>query len=219
MAEVASQLRNSLGSPSHSSGTRILERRPIQTEHQLVCSKCRKTFGRDYELRRHMDTQHSSKRKMWICVDPDPARNLLSHCRHCVQQKQYHVDYNAAAHLRRVHFKSEEARDRLREIFGEPDGDERRPGWPPMDRLKPFIKEVEVNVPGWTEHDMEEGDDDMMVDDNDTYEDPFLDTTSEIGFFSSTGRLAPDHMPIFGSTTLAPSLSENVMSHSAPSAR
>jgi hypothetical protein len=43
--------------------------------------------------------------RSWICVDASADKTLLSTCKACREQKRYGADYNAAAHLRRCHFR------------------------------------------------------------------------------------------------------------------
>ncbi|KAK5298006.1 hypothetical protein LTR99_007695 [Exophiala xenobiotica] len=60
-------------------------------------------FRSRYELERHVENYHTAVRKVWVCKDI--AGNFLSGCKPCTNRRRYNSDYNAAAHLRRVHFK------------------------------------------------------------------------------------------------------------------
>ncbi|CAK7212020.1 hypothetical protein SEUCBS140593_001362 [Sporothrix eucalyptigena] len=88
---------------------------------KLFCDLCKQHpngFRGEHELRRHKSSKHAVKVKKWICRDPhmygietsiDVIRPL-SECKHCNEKKTYGIDYNAAAHLRRTHFKEKPAR-------------------------------------------------------------------------------------------------------------
>ncbi len=63
-------------------------------------------------LRRHNERLHGTVRMVWMCVDISPGKNVLSNCESCLNRQTYAVNYNAAAHLRRVHFKSDRVEHR-----------------------------------------------------------------------------------------------------------
>ena len=88
--------------------------------------------------------------RKWVCIEstepghPTPVLPF-SKCKACLQQKQYSAYYNAAAHLRRAHFRSK--LPSKSKIGG---GEAKRGGkegsdWLPMCTLKPWLKEVEVH--------------------------------------------------------------------------
>jgi hypothetical protein len=89
--------------------------------------------------------------KKYICIEPDDRRDHpkpvlpLSRCKACkIQKKRYGAYYNAAAHLRRAHFKPKRkgrGKDVERDRGGSGGGD-----WPPMSELKFWMKEVEEVV-------------------------------------------------------------------------
>jgi hypothetical protein len=101
--------------------------------HCLQCGDHPDGFRTKHELRRHQERQHSTK---WICIVPEESSKShpktvlpLSECKECPQQKTYPKSYNAAAHLRRFHFRKDER------------GQLHQPGttgagWPPMAELK-----------------------------------------------------------------------------------
>jgi hypothetical protein len=133
-------------------------------------------FRGEHELRRHTDRQHKSMVKKFVCIEPTgqghPKPMLpLSKCKSCIQQKKYGAYYNAAAHLRRAHFKPKsKAKGKTLKV----DDTQKRGGkaggdWPHMQELKYWMKEVEEpaapDYPSTTsEQEMEEDDEDF--DDN-----------------------------------------------------
>ncbi|CZR58214.1 uncharacterized protein PAC_08105 [Phialocephala subalpina] len=122
---------------------------------RVFCKQCdshQEGFRGEHELRRHQDREHKMMVKKWVCVEPTDGGNhpkpvlALSRCKACAQQrKKYGAYYNAAAHLRRAHFKPK-AKGRAKNNKG--DDAEKRGGkgggdWPPMSELKCWMKEVE----------------------------------------------------------------------------
>lgn len=146
----------SLGSPQDGSSKHIARitkasytrgyTRPCHPK--LYCDRCNKHpkgFRGDHELRRHFKSSHAASRSVWICVDASQDKNVLSKCKSCRNKKQYKEYYNAAAHLRRVHFhprkqgrKSRRDTQRWRGMGGGSD--------PPMEVLKRWMMEVEIVV-------------------------------------------------------------------------
>ncbi|KAK4124699.1 hypothetical protein N657DRAFT_680633 [Parathielavia appendiculata] len=143
---------------------------------KVMCNQCNdhpEGFRGEHELRRHTEAKHKSMVKKWICRDPDlygiahaeTAVKPLRDCKQCSQNKQYGAYYNAAAHLRRTHFKVKPRKggvaaacsSRNRNGGGGPqakveieENRERRGGkgggdWPSMSELKLWM--VEVTVP------------------------------------------------------------------------
>ena len=120
---------------------------------RVFCVKCDDHpdgFRGEHELRRHQDRMHNKIVKKWVCIEPSgpehpkPAQPLLS-CKACTQQKKYNAYYNAAAHLRRAHFrpkakprgkssKVDDANKRGWKAGGD---------WPMMSELKHWMMEVE----------------------------------------------------------------------------
>ncbi|KAK1751080.1 hypothetical protein QBC47DRAFT_83925 [Echria macrotheca] len=134
---------------------------------KVMCHQCNENpegFRGEHELRRHTEAKHKATVRKWVCRDPDAAgiphsvtaTKPLDDCKHCQGQKLYGAYYNAAAHLRRTHFKIKSAKKGLGSKNGSKGsgsnngGDEKRGGkgggdWPPMSELKHWM--VEVTVP------------------------------------------------------------------------
>ncbi|KAJ0347627.1 hypothetical protein COL154_011105 [Colletotrichum chrysophilum] len=125
---------------------------------KVYCDQCNDHpdgFRGDHELRRHINAKHEGTIKKFICRDPAKAGlksnveaiNPLSKCKQCVAGKHYGAYYNAAAHLRRTHFKPKTPRGKNKRG----DDDEKRGGkgggdWPPMNELKLWMEEVFVTA-------------------------------------------------------------------------
>jgi hypothetical protein len=141
------------------------------------CTECPEGFRGQHELGRHLDRQHKEQVKKWVCIEPtDGAINPLyrplttfSKCKACSQQKKkYGAYYNAAAHLRRAHFKpkqrgrskSAKVEEKTEKRGGKGGGD-----WPPMSELKRWMKEVYENVTDSQQQDAEEEEEDVDDDD------------------------------------------------------
>ncbi|KAI1764853.1 hypothetical protein GGR53DRAFT_520039 [Hypoxylon sp. FL1150] len=133
--------------------------RPKQPK--VYCDQCEEHkdgFRGEHELRRHRDAKHQTTVKKWICVDPAAhglpigvaAVNPLSKCKACKAQKKYGAYYNAAAHLRRTHFKEKPSRQKNKGGSNSRSDEDKRGGkgggdWPPMSELKNWMKEIWVN--------------------------------------------------------------------------
>ncbi|KAK1579735.1 uncharacterized protein LY79DRAFT_522109 [Colletotrichum navitas] len=125
---------------------------------KVFCDMCNEHpdgFRGDHELRRHINAKHEGIVKKFVCRDPSTvgiqtgvqAINALSKCKQCVARKQYGAYYNAAAHLRRTHFKPKTPRGKNKRG----DDEEKRGGkgggdWPPMNELKQWMEEVFVTA-------------------------------------------------------------------------
>src|SRR3569833_3136204 len=126
---------------------------------KVKCTQCDaypQGFRGEHELRRHTEAKHKGLVKKWVCQDPRElgiatnglsAVNPLSKCKQCAGGKKYGAYYNAAAHLRRTHFKEKPPRKgRNKNARADAPASERRGGkgggdWPPMNELKNRMRE------------------------------------------------------------------------------
>jgi hypothetical protein len=144
---------------------------------RVYCKQCdshQEGFRGEHDLRRHMDREHKTLIKKWVCEEPKDGLNHpkpvlpLSKCKACTQQKKrYGAYYNAAAHLRRAHFqpkvKSKSKDGSKIENEGERRGAKGGGDWPPMSELKFWMREVETVED--SQHPDSPGTDDFVEDD------------------------------------------------------
>jgi len=125
--------------------------------HCELCDEHKDGFRGEHELRRHKDAKHQALVKKFMCVDPHelglPVNvqvvNPLSKCKACKAKKKYGAYYNAAAHLRRTHFKEKPSRAKNKGSGANISEEEKRGGkgggdWPSMPELKNWMREVYV---------------------------------------------------------------------------
>lgn len=126
---------------------------------KLRCDRCNEIpdgFRGDHELRRHISAKHVQVVKKYVCRDPTEVglpTDLkvlypLSRCKACASGKQYGAYYNAAAHLRRTHFRVRPNRGRAGTAIGERRGGKGGGDWPPMAELKAWFEEIHVSGEG-----------------------------------------------------------------------
>ncbi|KAI0545378.1 hypothetical protein F4679DRAFT_479413 [Xylaria curta] len=149
--------------------------RPRQPK--VFCDQCnehKEGFRGEHELRRHKDAKHQTHVKKFICVDPQelglPVNvqvvNPLSKCKACKAQKKYGAYYNAAAHLRRTHFKEKPSRSKNKNSGANGGEDDKRGGkgggdWPSMHELKNWMQEIYVRQDEQQLKEDDDADDDM----------------------------------------------------------
>ncbi|KAM0353001.1 hypothetical protein ACHAPU_001886 [Fusarium lateritium] len=142
---------------------------------KVYCTQCTEHpdgFRGDHELRRHVNAKHEGTVKKFVCRDPASlgietgvkAVNPLSKCKACTSGKEYGAYYNAAAHLRRTHFKPKTPRGKKGANSDEKRGGKGGGDWPPMSELKAWFveKKVKVDLSDSPMPDQDDGDD--MVD-------------------------------------------------------
>jgi hypothetical protein len=127
---------------------------------RVYCKQCDDHpdgFRGEHELRRHQDRQHKLMVKKWVCIQPtqnsaDIPKPVvpLHKCKACTtQKKKYGAYYNAAAHLRRAHFRPKVTKGRAKASKVEKVEDMHKRGgkgggdWPSMAVLKFWMMEVE----------------------------------------------------------------------------
>lgn len=167
---------------------------------KIMCNECTeypRGFRGEHELRRHRSAKHASMKKRWICVCPSEDKIEtkpivpFKGCKACGQGKTYGQYYNAAAHIRRAHFKEKASRGK-KAGKGSDEAGEKRGGqgggdWPPMDELKRlWLKEVEV--------DADHGNDAATLSDDEEAQDADVDLGNDVGFGNSwDGGSGPFH--------------------------
>ncbi|KAI0444008.1 hypothetical protein F4803DRAFT_561213 [Xylaria telfairii] len=139
-----------------------------------LCDEHREGFRGEHELRRHKDAKHQTLVKKFICVDPQDhglpvnvqVLNPLSKCKACKAQKKYGAYYNAAAHLRRTHFKEKPSRSKNKNSGANGGDDDKRGGkgggdWPSMHELKNWMREIYVRQDEQRQKEEDDADDDI----------------------------------------------------------
>ena len=123
----------------------------VRPQHEKIrCKHCNEKpdgFRGEHELRRHTDRAHGVLRKAFVCIDVSSNKQFLANCKYCKSGKRYNAYYNAAAHLRRVHFNPKQKGNRK----GKPKPAESRGGkgggdYPSMEICKLWMTEVEELV-------------------------------------------------------------------------
>ncbi|KAM0261055.1 hypothetical protein ACHAQJ_002494 [Trichoderma viride] len=136
--------------------------RPKSPKQCSFCNECPDGFRGDHELRRHISAKHGRVVKKYICRDPTllgietglKVIYPLSRCKACASGKQYGAYYNAAAHLRRTHFRTKPSRGRAGASMNEKRGGKGGGNWPSMPELKPWFQEILVGGDGFDSLDM-----------------------------------------------------------------
>ncbi|EUC34719.1 hypothetical protein COCVIDRAFT_112489 [Bipolaris victoriae FI3] len=109
-----------------------------------VCSDYPDGFRSEHELRRHTNRVHKKVRKVWVTIDTSPDKSFLANCKACQTGKRYNECYNAASHLRRMHFHPHKRGERKMTAAEARRGGKPGDLDPPMDVLKAnWLREVD----------------------------------------------------------------------------
>lgn len=185
-----------------------------QPKHERVfCPFCndKEGFRGVHELSRHCDRQHKQMVKKWVCIEPEDGIknqfkpvNDLSNCKACHHGKKYGAYYNAAGHLRRVHFRPK-AHDRSQSSKMKDESETRDvkggADWPPMLELKRWTKEVYVKANDEESRDEESSGKGIHA----SYDEDFSDLVMSDAIAFDSNPPAPNDMLMFGYESFAAS--------------
>ena len=123
----------------------------VRPQHEKIkCKHCDEKpdgFRGEHELRRHTDRAHGVLRKAFVCIDVSSNQQFLANCKYCKSGKRYNAYYNAAAHLRRVHFNPKQKGNRKgKSKPAESRGGKGGGDYPSMEICKLWMTEVEELV-------------------------------------------------------------------------
>jgi hypothetical protein len=130
-------------SPTFSQESKTPTRRILRLKCP-VCSDYPDGFRSEHELRRHTNRVHRKTRKVWVTIDTSPDKTFLANCKACQTGKRYNECYNAASHLRRMHFHPHKRGERKMTAAEARRGGKPGDLDPPMDVLKTnWLREVD----------------------------------------------------------------------------
>ncbi|CAI6335960.1 unnamed protein product [Periconia digitata] len=111
----------------------------FRSEHEVT--------DRIAKLRRHTNRVHRKTRKVWVTIDTSPDKSFLANCKACQTGKKYNECYNAASHLRRMHFHPHKRGERKMSAAEARRGGKPGDLDPPMEVLKAnWLREVDEAV-------------------------------------------------------------------------
>lgn len=120
---------------------------PTRRVLRLKCPACTDYpdgFRSEHELRRHTNRVHRKARKVWMTIDTSADKTFLANCKACQTGKKYNECYNAASHLRRMHFHPHKRGERKMTAAEARRGGKPGDLDPPMDILKAnWLREVD----------------------------------------------------------------------------
>ncbi|KAF1934023.1 uncharacterized protein M421DRAFT_192 [Didymella exigua CBS 183.55] len=135
-------------SPTFQSSSKTPSRRVMRLKCPL-CSDYPDGFRSEHELRRHTNRVHKKTRKVWVTIDTSPDKTFLASCKACQTGKRYNECYNAASHLRRMHFHPHKRGERKMTAAEARKGGKATDLDPPMEVLKSnWLREVDEFVDG-----------------------------------------------------------------------
>lgn len=133
--------------PTTSPTFQVPAKTPPRRVIRLKCPHCNdypEGFRSEHELRRHTNRIHRKTRKVWVTIDTSPDKSFLANCKACQTGKRYNECYNAASHLRRMHFHPHKRGERKMTAAEARRGGKPGDLDPPMDVLKAnWLREVE----------------------------------------------------------------------------
>ncbi|OAL56553.1 hypothetical protein IQ07DRAFT_496638 [Pyrenochaeta sp. DS3sAY3a] len=136
--------------PSTSPTFQAASKTPSRRVLRLKCSACSDYpdgFRSEHELRRHTNRVHRKTRKVWVTIDTSPDKTFLASCKACQTGKRYNECYNAASHLRRMHFHPHKRGERKMTAAEARRGGKPGDLDPPMEVLKAnWLREVDEIV-------------------------------------------------------------------------
>lgn len=135
-------------SPTFQSSAKAPSRRVMRLKCP-ICNDYPDGFRSEHELRRHTNRVHKKTRKVWVTIDTSPDKSFLANCKACQTGKRYNECYNAASHLRRMHFHPHKRGERKMTAAEARKGGKATDLDPPMDVLKTnWLREVDEIVDG-----------------------------------------------------------------------
>ncbi|KAJ4362166.1 hypothetical protein N0V95_001514 [Ascochyta clinopodiicola] len=145
---VATASSHTPTSPTFPGSTKTPSRKVLRLKCPL-CSDYPDGFRSEHELRRHTNRVHRKTRKVWVTIDTSPDKSFLANCKACQTGKRYNECYNAASHLRRMHFHPHKRGERKMTAAEARKGGKATDLDPPMDVLKTnWLREVDEFVEG-----------------------------------------------------------------------